>query len=405
MRALPSALLKTWPPLALLLVLPLAALALTAIEPAGAVIPLLLHHRGLALAVVLPTGLLGVLRLVRWPIDPPMLPTTAQLAQARGIMLQTNAMRGHLALAGDKRLLFSPSGGAFIMYGIVGRSWIAMGDPVGDGAEAVPLVPAFLALCARHQARPAFYRVGAEFLPLYASLGFSALKVGEEAHVSLSGPAGVIAGPGRSNLRQSMRRAAREGCTFEVLEPGHLPAVLETLQAVSRLWLDQRPTREKRFSCGWFDAAYLGHSHVALVRCNGAPVAFANFWPPEAGGELVADLMRRDPAAPYGAMDFLFARLMQWGAERGYQTLNLGMAPLSGFDRGALAPAWRIIGTCAARLAARFYNFAGLRRFKLKFAPEWQPKYLVSRGGMVQPIIILDVAKLAAGGLRGLIAK
>jgi hypothetical protein len=36
-----------------------------------------------------------------------------------------------LSLLGDKSLLFSEAGDAFLMYGVQGRSWIAFSDPVG----------------------------------------------------------------------------------------------------------------------------------------------------------------------------------------------------------------------------------------------------------------------------------
>lgn len=344
---------------------------------------------------------------LRWdrPSHLPSLPTGTDLALARRILQSSGAMTAHLALTGDKRLLFSPAGDAFLMYGVIGRSWIAMGDPVGPLAQAAPLARAFLRLCARHRGRPAFYRADPAFLPLYASLGLSALKLGEEATVPLTAATARLAGGAWSNLRQSMRRAEREGCVFEVAAPAPPPALLETLAQISARWLAERPTREKRFSCGHFDPAYVRQSHLAVVRQHGAPVAFVNFWPPEDGGALVLDLMRRDPNSPYGAMDFLFASLIRWGAQNGYTAMNIGMAPLAGCDSSELPRAWRPLGQLAARQAARFYNFAGLRRFKAKFCPDWRPKYLVCQAGLTQPILILDAAILAAGGLRGLIAK
>jgi phosphatidylglycerol lysyltransferase len=81
------------------------------------------------------------------------------------------------------------------------------------------------------------------------------------------------------------------------------------------------------------------------------------------------------------------------------------MAPLSGLERRALAPLWSRLGALAFQHGEHFYNFQGLRHYKEKFAPEWKPRYLVSPGGLVLPVILVDVASLIAGGLKGVIAR
>ena len=40
-----------------------------------------------------------------------------------------------LALMGDKSFLFSESGRSFLMFATRGRTWVALGDPVGPPAE------------------------------------------------------------------------------------------------------------------------------------------------------------------------------------------------------------------------------------------------------------------------------
>jgi len=52
-----------------------------------------------------------------------------------------------------------------------------------------------------------------------------------------------------------------------------------------------------------------------------------------------------------------------------------------------------------------FYNFQGLRRYKDKFDPVWQPKYLACPGGLVLPRILCNLAALIAGGIKKIIAK
>ncbi len=117
------------------------------------------------------------------------------------------------------------------------------------------------------------------------------------------------------------------------------------------------------------------------MRRDGEPVAFANLWPSAGREEVAVDLMRFSPDAPPGAMDFLFVELMLWARQQGFGWFSLGVAPLAGLERHPLAPAWHRIGNFIFRHGEHFYNFEGLRRYKAKFHPTWEPKYLVAPGG------------------------
>jgi phosphatidylglycerol lysyltransferase len=91
----------------------------------------------------------------------------------------------NLALLGDKRFLFSASGQSFLMFGVRGRSWIALGAPVGRRDERMELLWHFRELADSHAARPGIYGLGVEDLPDVVELGFAIQKVGESAAVPL----------------------------------------------------------------------------------------------------------------------------------------------------------------------------------------------------------------------------
>ena len=79
---------------------------------------------------------------------------------------------------------------------------------------------------------------------------------------------------------------------------------------------------------------------------------------------------------------------------------------MSGFEDNQLASIWHKLGTFLFEHGENFYNFEGLRRYKAKFSPEWQPKYLASTGGLrAAEDILFDVSTLVAGGLRGVVGK
>ena len=69
---------------------------------------------------------------------------------------------------------------------VEGRSWIAMGNPVGPELCWADLIWHFRELSDRYGGRTVFYEIGHEHLHLYLDLGLSLLKLGEEARVPLS---------------------------------------------------------------------------------------------------------------------------------------------------------------------------------------------------------------------------
>ena len=350
---------------------------------------------------------LMVWQAVRPRRAPPEQPTRAQLAVAARLVQASARTEAALALLGDKRLLIDEREQAMLMYQIQARSWIAMGDPVGDEAAGEALAWRLREMADRHGARAVFYQVEAGRLPLYLDMGLTAIKLGEEALVPLNGF--TLDGPRRASLRQAVRRAEREGLSFEVVAAKETHPHMAALRAVSDRWLQSKATREKGFSLGRFDEAYLSHFAFALVRRAADPqrpiVGFANLWTGNGRDELSIDLMRHDPQATSNVMDYLFAQTMCWGAAQGYRTFNLGMAPLSGLETHPLAPLWHRVGTALFRNGEHFYNFQGLRAYKQKFDPEWQPRYLACPGGLALPGVLLDVATLIGGGWRGMVTR
>jgi phosphatidylglycerol lysyltransferase len=347
--------------------------------------------------------LYGLSRLMKSAVYVPAPPTGNETMRVREITHTSPHTVANLALLGDKSLLFSQSSRAFIMYGVEGRSWVALGGPIGPDAEHEELVWQFRERCERFGGWPCFYQVSAGSLPLYVDLGLDLVKLGEEARVALGDF--VIEGRARKNLRHSWQRVVDEGYVFELLPASEFPRIEPDLKAISDAWLISKHTREKGFSLGRFEPSYLQHFPIAVARRQGRVMAFANVWTSGGGEELSVDLMRHVADAHKSVMDFLFIELMLWGKQQGYRWFNLGMAPFSGIESRATAPLWAKAGALVFRYGEHFYNFQGLRAYKEKYAPVWEPRYLASPGGLVLPVILTNIAALIAGGAKGVIAK
>ncbi len=301
-----------------------------------------------------------------------------------------------LALTGDKKYLFSKTGNSFLMYGINKKTWVSMGSPVGDENEKTELIWEFLELADKNNCRAAFYHVNKSSLEFYLDAGLSFFKIGEEARVNLNGF--LLDIPERKHIRYSYRRGIKTGLVFEIIFPPFGKIFIDSLKEISEKWLNDKKVKEKGFSLGFFSEEYIKFCPCAVIKKDDKILAFSNLWLPENREEFSIDLMRFTSDSPQGIMEFLFTSLLLWGSEKGYKYFNFGAAPLSGLADRPAASSWNKIGSFIYRHGEHFYNFEGLRKFKEKFNPEWQGKYIVCRSGLNVPFIITDITTLISRG-------
>lgn len=345
----------------------------------------------------------GAMRLLRPAHILPPLPLKADFDTAAAIAAGSVEAAAHLATLGDKRFLFNEDRTAFVMYGISGRSWVSLGDPVAPASQVPRLIERFISLADEHGGMAVFYKVGPVLLHAYLDHGLNVAKLGEEARVRLDDFS--LDGPQRRNLRRVWRKAVDAGCSVEIVLPPHVREYLPQLRVISDAWLENKHSREKGFSLGFFDDEYVARFPVAIVRREGRIIAFASIWNSGHKEELEVDLMRYFPDAPPGIMRYLMVEVMLWGRTIGYRWLNLGMAPLAGLRSAAGAPIWHQLGAAVRGYGERYYNFQGVRDFKEWFYPEWEPRFLVSPGGRSRPVVLANIAGLIGGGLGGVLRK
>jgi phosphatidylglycerol lysyltransferase len=322
----------------------------------------------------------------------PRTPSTNDLQFAEPIVRASRRSETNLALVGDKSFLFNQNRTGFVMYAVQGRSWVALGSPIGPETEREELVWLYHELVDRHDGWPVFYQVAEEDVPLYLDQGLTLLKLGEEGRVPLTHFS--LEGNSRKGLRHTHHKLQREQCVFEIVPRESVSDILPELKSISDSWLAERKSREKRFSLGFFDEDYLKHFPCAVVRKEGELIAFANILEGAERDELSIDLMRYRSQSPPSLMEYLLIELMLWGKAAGYRWFNLGMAPLSGINDRRQARLWNRAARLVFRHGERFYGFRGLRQYKEKFDPQWSPRYLASPGGLALARILADVITL-----------
>lgn len=302
-----------------------------------------------------------------------------------------------LAFLSDKSFTLGNDNRCGLMHADQGRSRIVMGDPLGAADEADDLLWKFVEQTQSEGMRPVFYQVSVAEMPRLVDMGFKLFKLGEEASVDLVSFS--LEGRDARRLRHSRNRLQAAALSFEIWDQSTVVSQLSILRGISDSWLQQHRAGEKGFSLGRFDDDYIRRFRCGIVKnINGEVVAFTNILTTEGKEEISVDLMRHLPNAPNGVMEAIFIELMIWGHEQGFKRFNLGMAPLSGLSTHPMAPLWNRLAAGIFHRGEALYNFQGLRSYKDKFNPEWEPRYIAVQSTWSLPSALLDVTVLIGGG-------
>jgi phosphatidylglycerol lysyltransferase len=314
------------------------------------------------------------------------------------------------ALDDDVDWFFSDNGRAVIAYRYESDVLLVIGDPIGPPEELPSLLDGFERFCRQHDWAFAFYQARPERLPLYRARGWRAVHVGEDPvlwtdRFSLDGAAvGVV--------RRAVRKLDRAGLQVRHFVPGHTPfhdaadhaRLLESLREISAAWLHGRDGGEKGFCMGRFDPASLDDVwlSIAWVPATGRVEAFCTWTPVWARRGWALDLVRRRPDAPTGVMELLVTRSVEQARLHGDTMMSLSLSALVKVDPDTGEPDSSPAGDPARAFLierlSRFYDFQGLFRWKRKFAPVFEDRFLVFADPLALPRIALALVRAQTPG-------
>jgi phosphatidylglycerol lysyltransferase len=294
----------------------------------------------------------------------------------------------------DKTLFFSPSRRAFLAYRVAGSHAVVLGDPVGPEEEIKNTIQSFMVLCEESDWRLGFHQTLPDFLPIYRSLGFKKLKIGDDAIVDLTRFS--LDGRKMREFRNALARLGKAGVQFRRYDPPIPREIIHEMRDVSNEGLRFSGRRERQFSLGTFQQDYVGSTSIAAATdAGGRILAFVNIIPSYHQGETTIDLMRRRTEAPNGIMDFLFVNLFLESRRKGFTRFNFGLAPMSGFaEQDESSREERAIHAFFQRLNFLF-SYRGLRSYKAKFGSSWEPRYLVYRNALDLPRMAIALGRIS----------
>lgn len=295
----------------------------------------------------------------------------------------------HLAHLKDKRVFFNEKKTVAFLYRPYKSHILVLGDPIGKREDFEDAIDEFEHYVTEYNMVLSFYEVSGKNLELYATEGYSFMKIGEEAFMDLE--AFTLVGKKFAYFRNIYNRMNAGMYEFKLAFPEHSKALLEEVKALSDLWLGSK--KEKKFSVGYFDEVYLNESTLALVYVDGVLEGFANLRPFYDEKTLSIDLMRIRPNGANAVMDAVFLGVILWAKENGYKRFSLGMAPFANVGLKKYSKRKEKLLRYAFEFGNQIYGFKGLRRYKEKYRPDWENRYLIFRGESRLPLVLLALAK------------
>ncbi len=283
----------------------------------------------------------------------------------------------------DKSYFFNSDRTAAIAYKSTAGTALVVGDPLGPISEFDSLIEQFSNFCWINDWTPAFIHSSETNLSIYTKLGFEYQKIGEEALVNTTNFTDRV--NGNKYFRHINNKFTKLGYGCEELMPPHNQATINQLKAISKDWLSVPGRAERGFMLGYFSEAYMQRCRIIVAKDQTGQIeAFINQVPTIKPNEANFDFLRHMANSPGNINDYLMSFFITRLQTDDIEFLNMGLAPLSGLDEADPAQSNLITGLLSFTYTngSRFYSFQGLKRFKAKYEPQWQSRYIVYRGGL-----------------------
>ena len=285
-----------------------------------------------------------------------------EIPDAPGIACRSGQTPSHLVFSANARAMSTGEPGSFLPVVQGKRVNICLGEPAGPPPARTELAWRFMEYRNR-DIKPAFYDIPSENRQFYIDMGLTLTKVSEEAKAIITRDMKGLVYPEEA------------GFVFGYFEGG-----------MAALPADARAVFEHE--TGPADGFLVKKLPVAALFKDGI-AALAHVWQCEEKSELFPVVIRLRPGAD--ALMPLIAGIYRLGKEKGFKWLNLGTAPLY-TEEGAGA-----FKDLPYTHREHFDLLCNLRKFKDKFNPVWEPRYLASPPGLPPEEVLRELASIFGG--------
>lgn len=303
-------------------------------------------------------------------------------------------------LRSDLHHLFSADRRALLSYRVEGGVLLIAGDPLGPAEQIPGLLAEACGLAEAAGLRVGVVGASEGFAAVAAEAGLRSLYIGDEAVVETAGFS--LHGRKIKKVRQAVMRVERNGYTAELRRHGALTAdELAELERVSACWRDGAPERGFSMAMDSLHGEHLADSWLVIARDADHVVrGFLHFVPTYGRAAASLSFMRRERDTPNGVIDFLVVRSIALLGEEGIEEISLNFAAFARLLRNPVSLVERALARILT-LANPFFQIESLFFFNRKFAPRWEPRYLLYEGRLGLPRA--GIAALLAEGQMPLV--
>lgn len=308
-------------------------------------------------------------------------------------------------LRADKSLFIYPDGvddsdgtaAVLIGYRVVRGVAIVSGDPIGPLELLPDALRAFLALLDDRGWRLGIVGASERCLPIYHHLGLRALYHGDEAVIDTA--TFSLGGGALKTVRQASNRIERKGYSATLQLAGEIDEpTRDELRSLESSWLRFRPAKgfvmelDELFRLDGDDALF-----VTARAADGSITGFLEFAVCHAIGSLSLSSMPRRGDAPNGLNAFLVVEAIRWAQAHEYGSLSLNFSPFArlltttDLSKRSERVARKVLVGLKALLSLQLDN---LYMFNQRFAPQWQPRFVIYRHR--RHLLRIAVAAMAA---------
>jgi lysyl-tRNA synthetase class 2 len=274
---------------------------------------------------------------------------------------------------------------------------VVSSDPVGPPGHEPWILRDFLRHASARGWAVVVTAASERHLAAYEELGMRSLCIGNEAVVDPT--TFTLEGRSMRKVRQSVHRLERRGYTVEVVRARELTAGLaDELALVDMRWRTaQQRLQGFAMTLGrlWGADEDAASVYVVARGPDRRVTGFLHFVAYPDG--LSLDAMRRMGGEPNGLNEALVSRALEHARELGLHEVSLnfaGFAHLMAAD-AALKRRQQLMRWVLQRAHGRF-QLERLASFNRKFAPTWQPRYLVYGDRTHLPVAALRVLQAEA---------
>ena len=299
----------------------------------------------------------------------------------RGLLATTPDLDSlsYFALRDNKTVIWSKNLKAAIPYSVVNGVMITTGDPVGDRESWPSAIAEFINESEQHAWIPAVYGCSENAGEIWVrESGYEALEIGDEAIVDVA--TFTIDGPVMKNVRQTLNKISRSGYSARSSFVRDLSQQeISTLLSSINIWRQNQTERGFSMALGRFCDLQDPDCVITWAMCDGQIVGILQFVP-WGSNSLSLDVMKRSRDAETGVNELMIQKTIEFAAANNFLEISLNFATFrSIFERGKKLGAGPITRLNHRTLVflSRFFQMESLYRFNAKFAPRWEPRFIV----------------------------